>query len=369
MVRFLHTSDWQIGMKGGGLGEAGTRVAKERIITVDRVLTIAEEYDTDFVLVAGDTFEDNRVSYADIESVARIIHSHPNVEIHVIPGNHDLPGPGSVWNRGVLRGVRNLIVHLTSEPVEIQDGVILHPLPVLNRYTGTDPLAHLPNLQLDGHIHIAIAHGHLTTLTFGGTAEGVVLPIDPAHVYRTGLDYLALGHWHSTRLITEQWGECRIAYSGTHEQTSYEEPDAGNVLIVEIKEKGAHPKISKVRSGKLRWGNEQLKFVADDNLDRLKHLLETAEFDLLQLELSGELPESLYPEYEKLLEEASIRFLDLRIRADHLRWKQEEGKLVFTDALLEEVARRLYAIEGEEGDPVAREALRLLHEFAREAGI
>jgi len=197
----------------------------------------------------------------------------------------------------------------------------------------------------------------------------VVLPIDPAHVYRTGLDYLALGHWHSTRLITEQWGECRIAYSGTHEQTSYEEPDAGNVLIVEIKEKGAHPKISKVRSGKLRWGNEQLKFVADDNLDRLKHLLETAEFDLLQLELSGELPESLYPEYEKLLEEASIRFLDLRIRADHLRWKQEEGKLVFTDALLEEVARRLYAIEGEEGDPVAREALRLLHEFAREAGI
>ncbi len=369
MVRFLHTSDWQIGMKGGGLGKAGTRVAEERINTVDRVLTIAEEHDVDFVIVAGDVFEDNRVSYADIESVARIIHSHPDVEIHVIPGNHDLPGPGSVWNRSALRGVRNLTVHLSSEPVEVRDGVILHPFPVLSRYTGTDPLAVLPDLRADRHIHIAIAHGHITTVTFGGTVEGVVLPIDPTHVQRTGLDYLALGHWHSTRLITESTGECRIAYSGTHEQTSYEETDAGNVLIVEIEGKGALPKISKIRAGKLRWGNEQLEFVADENLDRLKHLLETADFDLLRLELSGELPGSLYPEYGKLLEEAGIRFLDLRVRDDRLRWRREEEALAFTDALLEEVARRLRTIEGNKGDPVAREALRLLHEFAREAGI
>jgi DNA repair exonuclease SbcCD nuclease subunit len=43
-------------MKGGGLGEAGERVAKQRIETIDRILAIAETRDADFVVVAGDVF-------------------------------------------------------------------------------------------------------------------------------------------------------------------------------------------------------------------------------------------------------------------------------------------------------------------------
>ena len=244
MVRFIHTSDWQIGMKGGGLGEAAERVAEQRIETIDRILRIAEERDADFVVVAGDVFEDNRVSYNDVERVARIIYAHPNVVIHVIPGNHDLPGPGSVWNRSPLRGIPNLRVYFSTEPVEVKEGVVIHPFPVFSRYSSIDPLSKLPDLSRVDGVHIAIAHGHITTVTFGKDQESIMLPIDPNHVARSSLDYLALGHWHGTKLIGAQGNRCRIAYSGTHEQTSYDEIDAGNVLLVEIEEKGSLPQVN-----------------------------------------------------------------------------------------------------------------------------
>jgi len=318
MVRFLHTSDWQIGMKGGGLGQAGTLVAQQRIETIDRILSIAEEHDADFVLAAGDLFEDNRVSYSDVEAVARIIRDHPDVEIHAIPGNHDLPGPGM------------------------------------------------------GGIHIAMAHGHLTTIAFGMHEEGITLPLDPAHVEHAGLDYLALGHWHGTRLIDAEDGRCRIAYSGTPEQTSYGEVDAGNVLLVEIEEKGSLPKVEVIRSGQLIWRNERVEFVEDENLDRLRRLLETANSDLLRLEISGELPEPLYSEYQQILERFREPILDLRVRDEQLRWRRsDEASLTLTDASLEEVLRRLHELHAAEGadSTTVREAIRLFGEFTREAGL
>ncbi len=370
MVRFLHTSDWQIGMKGGGLGQAGARVAKTRIETIDHVLSIAAEHNVDFVVASGDLFEDNRVSYSDVEQVARIIRAHPEINIHAIPGNHDLPGPGSVWNRPALRGIPNLAVHLDETPVEVCQGVILHPFPVVSRYTSVDPLAQLPDLATQPGIHIAMAHGHITTAQFPGAETGITLPIDPAHVERCGLDYLALGHWHGTRLIDARDGGSRIAYSGTHEQTAYDETDAGNVLIVEIEGKGAWPHVEKIRSGQLRWGNERLEFVGDANLDRLNRLLTQADFNLLRLELSGELPESLYPEYAELLEKEHTRFLDLRVRDQGLRWRTDAAALLpLTDASLVAVVHRLQALAAAGTVPpeTVREAIRLLGKFAAEA--
>lgn len=51
MVRFIQTSDWQIGMKGGGLGEAGPIVREIRIESIHNVLKSAQEQKVDFVLL------------------------------------------------------------------------------------------------------------------------------------------------------------------------------------------------------------------------------------------------------------------------------------------------------------------------------
>jgi DNA repair exonuclease SbcCD nuclease subunit len=372
MVRFLHTSDWQIGMKGAALGDAGPIVGEERIRCVDRVLSIAEENDAAFVLAAGDLFEDNGVSDDVVEAVARILHGHPDMPVHAIPGNHDLPGPGCVWNRAALRGVPHLRVYRQQETVPAAEGVVLHAFPVISRYAGTDPLAELPDLGADDFIHIGMAHGHLTTVTFGAHEDEVRLPIDPAHVERSGLDYLALGHWHGARLERTSEGVCRIAYSGTHEQSSYRETDAGNVLIVGIAGKGVPPQVHPVRSGRLVWQRLELAFAGDENLDRLETRLRESSADLLRLELAGALPLRLTGAYENLLAEVEPRFRNLRVRDADLRWVAEEGgdSAPIADAALAEVATVLEqrAAEGQDA-ATARKALSIFHRIVAEAGL
>ena len=375
MVKFLQTSDWQVGMKGGGLGEAGALVARQRIESIERILEVAENEGVDFIVACGDLFEHNQVADDQVIAVARILRAHPSVEIHAIPGNHDLPGPGSVWNRAAVRSVPNLHVHIAPAPVELalSDGslVVLHAFPVKTRYSLGDPLARLESVADDSRVHIGFGHGHLTTITFGAYEGDIRLPIDPSHVDRVGLDYLALGHWHGTHLVTTDSGCTRIAYSGTHEQTTYAERDAGNVLLVKIAAKGAPPEIRKMRVGQLRWEQRALTFAGDGSMDRLRQILANRDVDFVELTIDGELPNRLYPDYRDVLRLPS-GFKHLRVNDSALRWvaDAEEALPPLSDASLAETQRRLrqrlVTSENTEAE-ISREAEDLFGRYVREA--
>ena len=369
MTKFVHTSDWQIGMKGGGLGDAAALVGKERVRTIDRVLAVAEEQGADFVVACGDLFEHNQVSQELVEDVARAIAGRRKVQVHAIPGNHDLPGAGSVWNRSALRSVPNLRVHLDNTPFVFKD-VTLHPFPVRSRYEASDPLATLPDLRGKPGVHVALAHGHLTSITFGAHEENIRLPLDPVHVDRAGLDFLALGHWHGSRTFAARDGATRIAYAGTHEQTSFRETDAGNVLVVEIAGKGVPPVVTPVRVGTLVWARIPFVFAADVDLARLRAALDGCTAHLLGLELSGEAPVSLYGEFRDLVAASEARFKHLQVGDGEVRWRAAEAAQTepIADASLAEVDRRIVAAIAAGADPqVAREARALFQRLVREA--
>ena len=56
-MRFVHTADWQIGMKAAHAGSAGARVREERFKAAARVVDQARRSGAEFMLLAGDTFE------------------------------------------------------------------------------------------------------------------------------------------------------------------------------------------------------------------------------------------------------------------------------------------------------------------------
>jgi DNA repair exonuclease SbcCD nuclease subunit len=60
-MKFLHTADWQLGMKAVQVGGAGERVRQERLKTASRIVQLALEQAVDFILLAGDIFEDHGV--------------------------------------------------------------------------------------------------------------------------------------------------------------------------------------------------------------------------------------------------------------------------------------------------------------------
>jgi DNA repair exonuclease SbcCD nuclease subunit len=103
-MRFLHTADWQIGMKAAVLGDAGARVREERLAAGRRVVETAKSHDVDFLLVAGDLFEDNAVDRVLVQKVADILNSFGG-PVFVIPGNHDPLVPGSVCRKSSGSGL------------------------------------------------------------------------------------------------------------------------------------------------------------------------------------------------------------------------------------------------------------------------
>jgi len=102
-------------------------------------------------------------------------------------------------------------------------------------------------------IHIGVAHGSLVGESPAPIWEDTDLPIHPSCIARTGIDYLALGHWHSHRNFPDETETIRIAYSGTHEQTSFDEDRAGECLLVQIEKKGDAPRIEPISTTALFW--------------------------------------------------------------------------------------------------------------------
>ena len=314
-MRFLHTADWQIGMKAAHVGEAGTRVRDERLAAARRVVEAAKSAGADFILVAGDTFEDNGVDRVLVQKVADILVSFGG-PVFVIPGNHDPLVPGSVWEHPSWKSSENVRVLREETPVEIPGGT-LYPCPVRAKHAGKDPTAWIPREERPG-ARIGLAHG---------TVEGVHqeepdYPIPRGAAVRSGLDYLALGHWHSTATYADQNGVVRMAYAGTHETTKFGERDSGNAVIVEIADPGTVPTVTPVRTGGLAWVAMEEELRERGDLSRLRERIESMEgpgSTLLDVHLRGLLVTEDRGEVTRLEEILAARFLWSRIDASGVR--------------------------------------------------
>jgi predicted phosphodiesterase len=335
-MKFIHTADWQIGMKAVHAGAAGTRLREARLAAARRVVEEAARRGAEFLLLAGDTFEDNGVDRVLVQKVADIL-GGSGVPVYVIPGNHDPLVPGSVWDHPVWGEQAKVVVLRKAEPLALPGGT-LYPCPVLEKHSRKDPTAWIPAAGPAGAngLRIGIAHG---------TVEGMP-QADPDHpiprdaAARAGLDYLALGHWHSTTLYEEAaGGPVRMAYSGTHETTRFGERDSGNVLLVEIAppaatradgrggRPSAAPRVTPLRTGGLQWITHTGQIGRQGDLARIRALVEGVENPqtaLIEVRLLGLLPASDGAELGRLAQVLESRFLYQRLDTEGLHPAPED---------------------------------------------
>jgi len=283
-MKILHTADWHIGMKASNLGGAGTRVRSERLRSARRVIDAANERGVDLVLLAGDTFDDNSVGVSVIKEVIAILETSA-APVCVIPGNHDHLCPGSVWGFDGWRRSGKIHLLTVAAPVEI-GGALLYPCPLREYESMASPTAWIPDTRpTDGKIRIALAHGSVEGLP----KDEPDLPVPRDLPERKNLDYAALGHWHSYSLYNTG-GQCRMAYSGSHETTRFGKPDCFCAAVVTIECAGAVPIIERINIGGLTWiereekidGAAALRAVAESILG-----IDNQESTLVRLKLSG----------------------------------------------------------------------------------
>lgn len=287
MVKVLATADWQLDMRGHKFSKRTKDLMyNARLSSLDRLLKLGIEHKVDAILASGDLFEVPNPRKSLINEVARIIHDNNQVDIHVIPGNHDLCGPGSVWSQPEIKNIEHLHVHSSYEPVDLGK-FILHPLPVLHKHELVPYDSLLPDVSNEDRIHIVMAHAHdISYLNFSSNEHEVEakLPIDSSKIKQKGYDLCILGHWHSWTEVQEN-----ALYPGTHEQTKFGERDAGNVALIEV-EKGRLPKFEKLKSGELIWRTEVFDVgnETEESLIKKLYSIQREGCNFLHLSLVGE---------------------------------------------------------------------------------
>jgi predicted phosphodiesterase len=359
-MKFLHTADWQIGMKADFVGAAAQAVRSERLAAGKRVVSAAQSQGAEFIVVAGDLFENNAVSRTLVQQTADILARFAG-PVYIIPGNHDPLEPGSVWQHPVWNSFDNLHVLQDAEPLEIPGGR-LYPCPVRDKYSRKDPTAWIP-AESNDTIRIALAHGNV---------EGLPQP-EPDHpiardaAARCRLDYLALGHWHSYAAYPDPGDTVRMAYSGTHETSRFGERDSGHALVVEIQAPGTAPSIEPIQTGRLHWRILEAEIAAAGDLANLRRQVEAIEAPdtvLLDVRLTGLLFAEEKHELFHLEDLIAGRFLYARLDAAALVPSPEDAAWIeaLPSGILQEAARRLQqqaAAGGEHSETAARALLEL----------
>jgi DNA repair exonuclease SbcCD nuclease subunit len=364
-MKFLHTADWQIGMRADLARSAARQVRDERLAAAGRLLDAAHAHEAEFILVAGDLFEDNAVDRTLVQRTADLLACFQG-PVYLLPGNHDPLVPGCVWDHPAWRQAHNLSVLREPDPVAVPGGR-LFPCPVRDKYSRKDPTGWITGAR-GAEIRLGLAHGNVEGLPQADPDH----PIARDAAERTGLDYLALGHWHSTATFPDPQGVVRMAYSGTHETTRFAERESGYALLVEIAAPGAAPEVTSVRTGRLRWQILAREVNAPGDLQRLRRDLEgfvDPDAALLDLRLAGLLYSDEKEDLLAVEDLLAARFLYARLDASELHPAPEDDQWIqsLPAGILREAASRLQQ-RGLSGGQEAETAARALLELYRIAG-
>jgi len=234
-VRFLHTSDWQLGMTRHFLeGEAQARYSAARIDAIRSLGDVARREACEFVVVAGDVFESNMVAERTVRRALDALAGVP-CPVYLLPGNHDPLDAASVYRSAVFRQAQPGNVVVLQEPgvLRVRDGVELVAAPWFTKRPLGDLVGDaVAGLAADGTVRVVVGHGAVDALSPDADDPAVIRLARLEEALAAGtVHYVALGDRHSRLPVG---GTGRVRYSGSPEVTAFVEDLPGDVLVVEL---------------------------------------------------------------------------------------------------------------------------------------
>lgn len=364
MPRFLHTADWQMGRTYSRFdAEDGAALVEARYEAIERLAALATEHQCDAVLVAGDVFDAQTVSDRTIRRVFNATRGFGGPWV-MLPGNHDAALAESVWTRAKrLDAVPdNVFLALESGVTSLpEQGIAVLAAPLTQRHTYGDLTQPFDDMETPAELlRIGLAHGSVQGLL----PEDIdsTNPIAPDRTETAKLDYLGLGDWHGVREIN-----ARTWYSGTPEPERFRNNDAGYVLIVDIEEPGATPKVTRHETARYQWHQWRESLSVPSDLDDLLHRIsQLPEASVLDLKLAGTLTLAGDQKLTEALSIAEARYRAVTCDRTRLQLEPTDDDIsaLLADGYLGEVVQELresqQAVDKGSDAEVARDALAIL---------
>src|SRR6201985_2074376 len=158
-MRFVHTADWQLGMTRHFLaGEAQPQYSAARRDAVAGLGPLAVASGAEFVVVAGDVFEDNQLAPKVISQSLEAMRAI-GIPVYLLPGNHDPLDASSVYTSALFTAEcpANAQVLDRAGVHEVRPGLELVAAPWTSKAPSADPVAEvLEDLPADGVARIVV---------------------------------------------------------------------------------------------------------------------------------------------------------------------------------------------------------------------
>ena len=236
MLKILHTADIHLGAKFSGLGNKGASQREQLRTTFKNVITTAINERVNIVLIAGDLFDSNQQPQRNIDLVIEQFNllGSNSIPVCLIPGTHDSLDSSSIYRKVDFGGKCSNLKIFTNENISCKEysglDLTVYGKPNLSNKSYISPLKGLKR-STPSKFHIAMAHGSFY-IPEKIAEDDHVLRLE--EVKASGMDYLALGHWHRVYGCSEKppaW------YSGPPEWIP-DQRERGAVLLVSLSDSG-----------------------------------------------------------------------------------------------------------------------------------
>ncbi len=206
-----------------GSDHGKSSIRRQELKKVFGEITAAASNDqVDLLLISGDLYEHGYIRESTLNYVCREFEKLKDICVLIIPGNHDPLVPGC----GYVKTAWPSNVHILEEGSCFagleQAGVRI--------YAGfPSETALVPDPQ---YINIMLLHGTLD-LTVG---KNVFNPVSGKSLCSSGMDYIAMGHFHN---VLEAGGDCGIVFNpGSPEPLGFDEVGDHGWFMVSITKDG-----------------------------------------------------------------------------------------------------------------------------------
>jgi DNA repair protein SbcD/Mre11 len=325
MLRLLHTADVHLGARHADLGDQATAQRERQFAAFRATVDLALAERVDVVLIAGDLFDSNTQPRRSVERVAAELQRLADAAIRsvLIPGTHDVYDRASVYRAYDLAALAgqhpdtDRVVVLTPERPDVLFETLdlaIHGLVFATKRAPRSPLAGFDASRDDrARWHVGLIHG---SVAIPGKTDHDEVVFTLQEIGTSGLDYLALGHWHSFQ--EGRNGRTTWAYPGAPEPVALDQDGAGKVLLVTLDESDVTRRVTleQRRVGKTRFRSLEVDAVAVESQPALvAGLAALGDPDLvLDVRLIGVRPDDLDLVAEEVERELSERFFRVRVR-------------------------------------------------------
>ena len=373
MLRLLHTADVHLGARHADLGEQAAAQRERQFAAFKAAIDLAISEKVDVVLIAGDLFDSNTQPKRSVDRVAGELKrlAQSTIRTVIIPGTHDVYDRASLYRVHDLAAMAgstaadDLVTVLTPDRPSVHLAscdVVVHGTVFATKRAPHSPLRDL-RVADDQRAtwHVGMVHGSLAIPDRTDADEVVVTREE---IEATGLDYLALGHWHSSQQARA--GATVYAYSGAPEPVAVTQDGAGKVLLVQLETVAGKRAVTidERTVGRTRFEKLDIDAAALVDQPRLvKQLSAKADPDLiLDVRLTGIRSDELDVSTDEVEEQLRSAFLRLRVR-DASSPALTEGNLPSPDtipgAFIRDVEARIAELEASGGAETAVEASEL----------